>query len=258
MEQARSAVDDLGVVVPLPHRVTRVVSLVPSLTESIAVTDRSALVAATQWCEFPVDLDVPRIRGTKNPDWKAIVALQPELVIASMEENREIDVRRLRDAGAPVWVTRIESVEQAIASLRRLFVDALGWTVPDWLDDADATWSRPPDLDGVRVAALIWRDPWMVVGRDTFAGDVLERMGAVNAFADAEDRYPKVDAADVDGLGLDVVLLPSEPYRFTHVDGPEAFPNTPTALIDGRLLTWYGPTLTRARTDLSAAIRSAP
>lgn len=255
--ETRAVVDDLGATLSLPRRVSRVVSLVPSLTESIAVTDRSVLVAATQWCEFPEDLDVPRVRGTKNPDWKAIVALEPGLVIASMEENREIDVRRLREAGVPVWVTRIESVAQAMTSLRRLFVDALGWEAPRWLDDAADVWAQPPDLDGTRVAALIWREPWMVVGRDTFAGDLLERMGAVNAFAGAADRYPKVDPGDVDALGLDVILLPSEPYRFTHADGPEAFPTTPTALIDGRLLTWYGPTLARARTELSAAVRSA-
>lgn len=253
----RTAYDDLGAEVVLPERVRRVVSLVPSLTESIAETDRSALVAATQWCEFPTDLDVPRVRGTKNPDWKAVAALAPDLVVAVQEENREIDVRRLRDAGVPVWVTRIESVDQALASLDRLFAVALGWSAPPWLAAARAAWTRPGDLGGLRVAAVVWRDPWMVVGRDTFAGDLIARLGCVNAFADASARYPVVDAADLDGLGLDTVILPSEPYRFTTDDGPDAFPRIPTALVDGRLLTWYGPTLTRAREELTTAIRSA-
>ena len=131
---SRTVVDDLGTAVTVPDACRRVVSLVPSITESIAETDRDALVGATQWCEFPADLDVTRVRGTKNPDWKAIVALGPDLVVVNQEENREIDVRRLRDAGVPVWVTRIESVDDALASLSRMFTDALGWPVPEWLE----------------------------------------------------------------------------------------------------------------------------
>lgn len=254
---SRTVVDDLGVAATVPDLARRVVSLVPSLTESIAETDRSAILAATQWCEFPADLDVTRVRGTKNPDWKAIVALQPDIVIANQEENRELDVRRLRDAGVPVWVTRIESVAEALTSMRRMFTDALGWPVPGWLDQAGQAWGSPTELEGPRVAAVIWRDPWMVVGRDTFAGDLLTRLGCTNAFADADARYPTVEAATIDGLGLDVVLLPSEPYRFTEADGPDAFPQTPTALFDGRLLTWYGPTLLRARRELTASIATA-
>lgn len=253
----RLVTDDLGVAMAVPDVARRVVSLVPSLTESIAVTDRAALVAATSWCEFPADLDVPRVRGTKNPDWKAIVALAPDVVIANQEENREIDVRRLRDAGVTVWVTRIQSVDDALESLGRIFDQALGWPVPAWLDEAAAQWRAPGPLDAPRVAAVIWRDPWMVVGRDTFAGDLLTRLGCVNAFADADGRYPTVDVAELDAMGLDVVLLPSEPYRFTAGDGPDAFARTPTALFDGRLLTWYGPTLSSAHRELSAAIAGA-
>ncbi len=248
-------VDDLGVEVPCPRPVTRVVSLVPSLTESLAATAPATIVAATQWCTFPPDLDVPRIRGTKNPDVKSIAALEPDLVIANMEENRELDVRRLRSAGVPVWVTRIESVDGALTSMRRMFTDALGWPVPEWLEDADAVWAAPPTLSGVRTAAVIWRDPWMVVGSQTFAGDLMARLGLVNAYADDPARYPTVDVAELDALGLDAILLPDEPYRFTPGDGPEAFTRTPTALIDGRMLTWYGPSLLTARAHLEASIR---
>ena len=97
--------DDLGADVPLPAPATRVVSLVPSLTEALAVTAPDLLVGATDWCTHPADLDVTRVRGTKNPDLAAIRALSPDLVVANKEENRELDVRRLRDAGVAVWVT---------------------------------------------------------------------------------------------------------------------------------------------------------
>jgi ABC-type Fe3+-hydroxamate transport system substrate-binding protein len=249
--------DDLGFEVTVPAPAVRVVSLVPSLTESLAVTRPEAIAAATQWCTFPPDLDVPRIRGTKNPDWKAIVGLEPDLVIANQEENREIDVRRLREAGVPVWVTRTESVDQALMSMDRLFGEALGWGVPPWLVQARQAWAAPPSLTGVRVAAVIWREPWMVVGRDTFAGDLLARLGCVNVFADDPDRYPTVDVTALDSLALDVILLPDEPYAFSPGDGPEAFPCTSTALMDGRMLTWYGPSLLTARAHLEEAVRGA-
>lgn len=251
----RTAVDDLGHVTALPDVVARVVSLVPSLTEALVASRREAVVAATDWCTMPPDLDVTRIRGTKNPDTAAIVALAPDLVIANQEENRELDVRRLRDAGVPVWVTRIRSVDEAFTSIERMFDTALGWDVPEWLPQARTLWAAPPAPDGPRVAVAIWRDPWMVVGGDTFADDVLSRLGCVNAFRDHGDRYPSVPADEIDAMGLDLVLLPDEPYVFTATDGPDAFPRTPTALISGRMLTWYGPSLLPARSLLEESIR---
>jgi len=100
------------------------------------------------------------------------------------------------------------------------------------------------------VVAPIWRDPWMVVGSRTFTTDLLARAGLRNVFADHAERYPHVEVADLDTAGADVVLLPDEPYEFTTDDGPEAFTRTPTRLVSGRLLTWYGPALLEARHTL--------
>lgn len=247
--------DDLGTSVPVVRPARRVVSLVPSLTEALAATRPDALVGATDWCTHPAELDVTRVRGTKNPDRAAIEALRPDLVVANQEENRELDVRRLREAGVPVWVTDVRTVDQAFASMRRLFDEALGWGVPGWLDDAERVWSAPPPAGGPRVVVPIWRDPWMAVGSDTFTGDVLRRLGAVNVLVDAEGRYPHVELADLDRDGVDLVLLPDEPYVFTADDGPEAFTHAPTRLVSGRLLTWYGPSLVHARDELAAALR---
>ena len=244
--------DDLGHDVPTPAPARRVVSLVPSLTEAVAASRPEALVGATEWCTHPADLDVPRVRGTKNPDRAAIEALAPDLVIANQEENRELDVRRLREAGVPVWVTRIETLDEAFAAMRRLFDDALGWGAPHWLADAENAWSDRPPIDG-RVAVPIWRDPWMVVGPRTFTTDLLARLGWANAFDAPDqdaDRYPHVELADVDRPDVDVVLLPDEPYVFGPDDGPEAFTTAPTQLVSGRLLTWYGPSLLEAASAL--------
>lgn len=242
--------DDLGHDVPLPHPPRRIVSLVPSVTEALATDLPDRLVGATDWCTHPADLDVARVRGTKNPDLAAIRALEPDLVVANKEENRELDVRRLRDSGVPVWVTDIETVPQALTSLTRLYDEALSLDAPGWLREAAALWSGPVPEVRARVAVPVWRDPWLVVGPRTYTGDLLRRLGWANVFDDGTDRYPTVDLAAVDRADVDLVLLPDEPYVFTAEDGPEAFTRVATRLVSGRLLTWYGPAMVEAHRTL--------
>ena len=247
--------DDLGHPVRVPERVQRIVSIVPSLTEAVAATAPGLLVGVTDWCSHPADLDLPRIRGTKNPDIAGIVALAPDLVIANEEENREPDLQALRDAGLAVWVTRIRTVPEAFGSLRRMLTLACRRESPDWLARAEAAWARlPTDADRGTAVIPIWRRPWMVVGRDTFTGDVLTRLGVSNAFETHPERYPKVPLEELRAVQPDLVVLPDEPYRFTPDDGPEAFAGIPTALVSGRYLTWYGPSLEQAPAVLSAQL----
>ena len=239
--------DDMGTALHLTRPPRRVVSLVPSLTEAVATSRPDLLVGATDWCTHPPDLQVTRVRGTKNPNLATIASLKPDLVLANKEENRELDVRRLRAAGIPVWVTVIETVRQALASLERMFSAGLGADVPDWLVAARELWSGPRPEVVARTVVPIWRDPWMVVGRSTFTGDLLRRAGLANAFADHPGRYPHVSLEEIDRPDVDLVLLPDEPYLFTAQDGPEAFHKVSTRLVSGRLLTWYGPSLLEAR-----------
>ena len=252
----RMRVDDAGHDVPVPARVRRVVSLVPSLTESVAATARELLVGATDWCTHPADLDVRRVRGTKNPDVDAVLDLAPDLVLANQEENRLSDLDALRAAGLAVWVTDIRTLDGAFTSLTRMF-EASGLGRPGWLDEAEGAWQALPAPDARRRAVVpIWRRPWMAVGRDTFTGSVLHRLGIDNVLADADERYPRIDPARLPAH--DLVVLPDEPYLFTADDGPEAFPDMPAALVSGRLLTWYGPSLTEAARVLPAALTSGP
>jgi ABC-type Fe3+-hydroxamate transport system substrate-binding protein len=249
--------DDLGHPVALEHPPRRIVSLVPSLTEALAVTVPDRLVGATDWCTHPADLPVRRVRGTKNPDRAAIAALRPDLVVANQEENRRLDVERLRAAGMPVWVTVVESVADALRSMRRLFVDVLAVGEPGWLGTAAAEWRRPAPRPELRVVVPVWRDPWMVVGSRTFTGDVLTHLGLANAFASSPERYPRVAIEQVRSAGADLVLLPDEPYAFTADDGPEALHPTRCVLVSGRQLTWYGPSMATSRGDLLRRIRNA-
>ncbi|MGW7300229.1 helical backbone metal receptor [Streptomyces sp. NPDC054829] len=236
----------------------RVVSLVPSLTEAVAVSAPGVLVGATDWCTHPADLDVARIGGTKNPKTERILDLAPDLVIANEEENRAPDLDALRTAGVEVLVTEVREVPQAFAELERVLAACGTASRPRWLDEAERAWAELPAPEERCTAVVpIWRRPWMVLGRDTFAGDVLSRLGVNHLYAAHEDRYPRVPPAELRAAAPDVVVLPDEPYRFTADDGPEAFPGLPCALVSGRHLTWYGPSLAEAPEVLGAALRAA-
>ncbi|NEK84605.1 cobalamin-binding protein [Blastococcus saxobsidens] len=228
-------------------------SLVPSLTEAIAVTDATLLAGVTDWCTHPAGLDVPRVGGTKWPDLARVLALAPDLVVANAEENRDSDVDALRAAGVPVWVTAPATVDGALDSLGRL-LQVLDRPDPDWLVRARSVWTDPPRLPDVRAVVPIWRRPWMVLGRDTFAGDVLARLGVCNVFAGHAERYPELGRDDPVGVPAELVVFPDEPYAFTPADGPEAWPQARPVFVSGRLLTWYGPSLVDAPTVLVAQL----
>ncbi|MEU0058323.1 helical backbone metal receptor [Streptomyces sp. NPDC006334] len=236
----------------------RVVSLVPSLTEAVAVSLPGVLAGATDWCTHPADLDVPRLGGTKNPRVDEIVALAPDLVVANEEENRGPDLAALRAAGVEVLVTEVRDVPQAFRELDRVLRACGARGRPRWLDEAEAAWAAvEPGAPRRSAVVPIWRRPWMVLGRDTFAGDVLARLGVDHLYASHADRYPKVPLEELRAAAPDLVVLPDEPYRFTPGDGPEAFPGLPCALVSGRLLTWYGPSLAVAPRELASALRAA-
>ncbi|MET7570539.1 helical backbone metal receptor [Streptomyces sp. NPDC005492] len=236
----------------------RVVSLVPSLTEAVAVSLPGVVVGATDWCSHPPGLDVARVGGTKNPKLDPILALAPDLVVANEEENRAPDLTALRAAGVEVLVTEVRSVPQAFSELTRV-LDACGArSRPRWLDEAERAWVELPRPERRRTAVVpIWRRPWMVLGRDTFAGDVLSRLGVDHAYATHAERYPRVTLDELRAAEPELVVLPDEPYRFMADDGPEAFPGLPCALVGGRHLTWYGPSLAEAPRVLAVALRAA-
>lgn len=248
--------DDLGTPVPLPDRPSAVVSLVPSLTESVEATLPGVLAGATDYCVHPPGLVVAqRIGGSKYPRIDEVIALRPQLVLANVEENRPQDVARLREHDVPVWVTAAPAdVPAALRSLRRLCYHVLGVPAPEWLREAERAWT---EIDPIRATAIVpvWRRPWVVLGRDTFAGDVLRRIGVANAFGAEAQRYPRPTIDRLLAMRADLVVLPDEPYRFTEDDGPDAFPGARCALVSGRLLTWWGPSLRTARPELTEALR---
>ena len=256
-DQAR---DDLGLPVPSPGRVRRVVSLVPSLTESIAATAPGLLVGATDWCTHPADLDVTRVSGTKNPDLDAIVALRPDLVLANEEENRPGDLDALRASGVPVWVTapadRAGGARLARADAdagvpsRRTRVAARGAGGVGVPGAGPGAYGAHPDLaPAVDGAGAATRSPATCCCGSASTTCSRTTPSATRRRWRARRRSSRID----------LVVLPDEPYAFSPDDGPEAFAPTPAgrrrACVSGRHLTWYGPSLVEARDRAQAAAR---
>jgi ABC-type Fe3+-hydroxamate transport system substrate-binding protein len=252
----RHVVDARGTSVALPDRVRRVVSLVPSLTEWLVVAGvGERLVGVTDWCVEPADAlaGLARVRGTKNPDLEAIRRLEPDLVVANAEENRKLDTQRLEAGGLAVYVTMPTTVAGAVSELRDLAA-AVGELPGAAALDADlvaavADAYRRRRLGGVRYACAVWRDPWLWLGRRTYAADLLGMAGGEPVLEDPATRYPKLDLAVMAALGPELVLLPSEPYEFGKADAEEvaaAFGGARVELVDGRALTWYGPRIPAA------------
>ncbi len=274
---------------PVDRPPQRVVSLVPSITESLFdLTLGNRLVAITDYCVFPVEgvKHLPRIGGTKNPDIARIVELRPDLVIANQEENRKEDVAALRVARIPVWVTFPRTVSDTFNLL---------WNIMDVFDEPamvprvrlieqtmDWVWrisEMRVEQEACRVFVPIWYEPLMTFNGDTYANDILRVCGAVNVFANRERlyplkadlglmeadanekgrdvRYPRVTIEEVVDAQPDVILLPSEPFQFTEehiqifagLDIPAA-KNNRIVLVDGSLLTWHGTRIAYALNTL--------
>jgi ABC-type Fe3+-hydroxamate transport system substrate-binding protein len=244
----------------------RIVCLVPSITETLfALGAGESVVGVTEFCVHPAEARATRavVGGTKNPRTEAIRALGPDLVIANREENRRRDVERLEAAGVRVLVTYARTVREAIEEIRSLGV-LLGRgdraeALARECEDALARAARVAPEPRPRAAALVWREPWMVVGADTFAHDLLAACGAENPFAARASRYPRIDLAELAAAAPEVLLLPTEPYAFGERDRDEllaldcpAARNGRVHVVEGELLSWYGPRIPRALATFSA------
>jgi ABC-type Fe3+-hydroxamate transport system substrate-binding protein len=248
--------DDLGVPVELERAARRIVSLVPSWTETLfALGVGDEVAGITKFCVEPAGRlnGIPRIGGTKNPDLRAIVKLAPDVVIANAEENRSEDLQWLRAQDVPVFVTYPRTIAGAVESMLGLGklvaheaeADAMARAVVHSVSKIETdvgVWARLR----FRVFCPIWKNPWMSFNADTYAHDVLRMLGFNNVYAAAGERYPITTLDEALALRPDIVLLPDEPYRFSDKDVEELKPLLPPALarrvmlVSGRDLHWYG------------------
>lgn len=253
-----SATDALGRIVTLERPPTRVVSLVPSVTEAIVALGLGRnLAAVTKFCVEPAEVtaSLRKIGGTKDPDVDAIAALEPDLVLANVEENRRQDVQALIDAGLTVFVGYPRSVREAVDEFQTIGQLMGAPASPRAVNDAREAVERQETLNEtrprVRVFCPIWRNPYMAVAGDTYAGDLIRLAGGQNVFEShpSGSRYPQVTLKEIQEADPQLILLPDEPFRFRprHRDELKALRDVDAVradrlfLCDGRWLTWYGP-----------------
>jgi ABC-type Fe3+-hydroxamate transport system substrate-binding protein len=223
----------------------RVVSLVPSVTETLVGWGRPP-VACTRFCEQP---GIEAVGGTKRPRVARIVELRPDLVVMCDEENRREDHDALVAAGLSVHVAsprRVADVPDVLDAL----ADAVGAPRPEpWAPPS------PPAVPRGRAVVLIWRRPWMAIGEDTYGASVLRHAGWDGAWP-GDERYPEVTEADVRRWRPDVVLAPTEPWRFTahDVEDLEATFGCPAVVVDGQDLFWWGSRTRGAVERLTGAL----
>ena len=244
-----SVTDDRGRVLDLSAPAQRVVSLVPSSTETLAhLLGPDAVVGVTRFCTHPADRIAgwPKVGGTKDVETDRVVALAPDLVVANAEENSR-EIFAALDPLVPLYVAFPRTVDQAVDDLVRLGElvgapeRAAAWAAEIRASRADlATVARP-----FTYAYLIWRGPWMSINQDTFIDAMLAEAGGANAFADADARYPTVSAADLVAADPDVVLLASEPFPFKAAHAAELCEATGwgperVRFADGELCSWHG------------------
>lgn len=226
----------------------RVVSLVPSITESLFTFGfGESLVGITKYCTEPADQvkQVPKVGGTKKAKVAEILKLKPDLVFANQEENDRETIEALTEAGIPVWLSFPKTVEESIDDLRRILAifedDTAARSIAALQQAAD--WARAVniDIEKPRYFCPIWEDThndniyWMTFNKDTFAHDLLNIIGGENVFADRErrypleadlgdgeseeagerdTRYPRVTIDEVIDAKPEIILLPSEPFDF--------------------------------------------
>jgi len=220
----------------------RIVSLVPSVTELLVQWGLAAqLVGRTRYCIEPrwIRNSVPTVGGTKDPDLNRIRDLAPDLVILEHDENPKSVAEALTALGITWLALEIRSVKDCAAAFR-LLGESLG--VPEAAElhaTALETALKGRRRKGPCTLALIWREPWMSAGPDTYVGDLL-RQGGLTPIG--PDRYPVLTEQDLQDLAPQIVLLPSEPYPFNRRHQAELqkrLPNAKVRLVDGRALTWY-------------------
>ncbi len=268
--------DALGRSLRLPGPARRVVSLVPSETETVArLVGVRALVGRTSFCVEPAgEIEaVPVVGGTKDLDVQTVVAQEPDLVLANKEENAQGPVRRLLDAGLPVHVSFPRDVAESVRYVKTVsgLLGADGdeaERLQHAFDAAEAALTP----QRVRVFVPVWKDPWMTFNGETFASDILDLSGGENIFSDRprryplaadlgaaaplpaervgdrDTRYPRVTLEEVRQRRPDLVLLPDEPFDFqeTHARELAAALQVPCRLCDGKQLFWYGSRVAEA------------
>jgi len=227
----------------------RIISLVPSQTELLADLGlNNEVVGITKFCVHPPEWfrNKTRIGGTKNLNIKKIAELNPELIIANKEENEKNQIAEL-EKYFPVWVSDVKNRNEAYQMIEQTgILTGKQYEAEKLLEQIKNNFSQlPPPGARLRACYLIWQNPYMTAGGDTFISDMLYTAGFENIYS-GKKRYPEVTIQELQSAGCQLLLLSSEPFPFKeeHVKQlQKQLPETKIRLVDGEIFSWYGSRL---------------
>ncbi len=242
----RTVKDQVGRTVRIPKSPQRIISLVPSQTELLFGLDLgNRVVGITKFCVHPDEWfrSKARVGGTKKLNFESISALNPDLIIANKEENNHEDIKRL-EVKHSVWVSDVNNLDTALEMINEIgeitCTEATNLIEEIKLAFSNITSTNPP----LKALYLIWNNPYMAAGSDTFICDMMEKCGLQNLVK--SQRYPELSLDQIIKLNPELILLSSEPFPFNkhHVSElQKVVPNSNIQLVDGEMFSWYGSRL---------------
>ena len=267
MQQLKIITDQMERQIEVPFPPKRIISLVPSHTELLYDLGlREEVVGQTLFCIHPKEMhdSKPRIGGTKKLQMDKIAALKPDLIIGNKEENERSQIEELMKL-YPVWMSDIKNLDDSLDMIERIG-DLIGRN-SEAMDISQKIRNGFNELKSINkqlstnnsVLYLIWRKPWMAVGRDTFINDMLQRCGFENGFSSPMTRYPEINDDEIKSMKPNYIFLSSEPYPFKdeHLAELQAIsPSSKIVLVDGEMFSWYGSRLLKSASYFKALFNS--
>ena len=232
----------------------RIISLVPSQTELLydLGLDKQ-VIGITKFCIHPGNWRSEKniIGGTKNLNIEKIKSLKPDLIIANKEENEQKQIEALSEL-FPVWTSDIQNLEDALVMIAEVGLicgkPEAAQTIVNTIKKNFSSLDQSNIDKKITALYLIWKEPYLSVGNDTFIHDMLTRCGFQNCIAN-QMRYPELSSKQLTELNPDLLFLPSEPYPFSKKHFEEfckILPNSSIHLVDGEMFSWYGSRLIKA------------
>ncbi|HEX7413075.1 MAG TPA: helical backbone metal receptor [Bacteroidia bacterium] len=230
----------------------KIISLVPSQSELLwDLGLQQELVGITKFCVHPKEMfhSIKRVGGTKIINIDEIIKLKPDLIIANKEENQQEQIEELCKQ-FPVYISDIYTLPDALQMIEQVGLicnrEKTARELVTKINERYLQFINKRVKNEKRVAYLIWRKPYMVVGSGNFIAYMLSVCGLKNVFANHKGRYPEVSIEELQKENPDVVFLSSEPYPFKekHIKELQThLPNTQLLLVDGEMFSWYGSRL---------------
>lgn len=246
-------VDQLGRQIEINDTPQRVVSVVPSQTEYLYDLGLgNNIVGQTLFCVHPENRfkNAVKVGGTKKLNLDKIRELKPDIIIANKEENEHSQILKL-EKEFPVWISDIKTMDDALDMMLELgSIFGKVMEADNIISQINTALAKGMPQQKIRKTLyLIWREPWMAAGRDTFVNHMMQYAGFDNVLEDSGSRYPDLSDMEIRKLDPEYVLLSSEPYPFKEIHVQELrklLPQSHIVLVDGEMFSWYGSRLVQA------------